>query len=66
MKTRVVIDLAPWAAGLSSTLVAAGLFSAGPASALFNTAGMVVGSMTLGALLSHLPGRETPSAGTRS
>lgn len=62
MKTKAVIDLAPLAAGLSSTLVAAGMFVIGPASTMLNTAGLVVGSMTLGALLSHMPRRETTSA----
>lgn len=66
MKTRVVIDLASWAAGLSSMLVAAGLFAAGLASSLLNTSGLAAGSMTLGALLSRLPGRAPPSVDTHS
>ncbi len=55
MHSMDVIARAPLLGGFASTLLVAAQYTTGPVSAAFNTAALVVASMTLGALLTHFP-----------
>lgn len=57
MRSKAVIDRAPWVSGVGSTLLVASQYTSGSLSSFLGLASLVICSACLGALITHFPGR---------
>lgn len=57
MRSKDVIDRAPWVSGAGATLLVASQYTSGPLSSFLCLASLVICSASLGALITHFPGR---------